>query len=82
MSPAAGNTRTMIAFFVILVVLMVLAATAGSWSRGAGRRRDVVYRRAPADVVEVDVVEEVREVGYVEETVVRPRTRRVVRRRL
>lgn len=65
----------MIAFFVILVVLMVLVAFAGQWSVGPRRRvmydRDVVVDRGP-DVIEEEVVDDPYPVA---------RSRRVVRRR-
>jgi len=72
----------MIAFFVILVVLMVLVFAAGQWNSGSRRRviydREVVVERQP------DVVE--RGPGVVEEEILdRPhpvaRSRRVLRRR-
>lgn len=71
----------MIAFFVILVVLMVLVFAAGQWNSGPRRRviydREVVVDRRP------HVVE--RGPGVVEEEIVDPypvaRSRRVLRRR-
>ena len=70
-----GKGRSMMAFFVILVVLMVLVAALGSgWARPPRRvyRGPVVDRRR--DVIDEEVYEE---------PPVRPveRTRRVVRRR-
>ena len=74
----------MIAFFVILVVLMVLVVAAGQWQAGPRRRilydRDVVVDRRP------DVVEETVDEPYDPYGPSRPRTaarssRRVVRRR-
>jgi hypothetical protein len=63
----------MIAFFVILVLLMVLVAFAGQWGGGPRRRviydRDVMVDRGP------DVVEEIVDEPYP------TRARRVVRRR-
>jgi hypothetical protein len=71
----------MIAFFVILVLLMVLVFAAGQWNGGPRRRviydRDVVVDRRPTvvergpDLVEEEIVEE----PYP------ARSRRVVRRR-
>ncbi|HVE47209.1 MAG TPA: hypothetical protein VNA57_10750 [Acidimicrobiales bacterium] len=67
----------MIAFFVLLVVLMVLVVAAGTWSAGPRRRvrydRDVVVDRSP-DVVEEVVYDD----GYRQPETT---TRRVVRRR-
>ncbi len=67
--------RVMIAFFVILVVLMVLVVAAGQWSAGPRRRviydRDVVVDRGP-DLIEEEVVDDPYPVT---------RSRRVVRRR-
>lgn len=72
----------MIAFFVILVLLMVLVAFAGQWSGGRRRRviydRDVIVDRRPTvvergpDVIEEEIVEDPYPVA---------RSRRVVRRR-
>ena len=67
----------MITFFIILVVLMVLVAAAGSWV--AGPRRRVYYERGPIVMDRSpEVVEE-----YVEEPSLRPiaSSRRIVRRR-
>lgn len=67
----------MITFFILLVVLMVLVAAAGSWV--AGPRRRVYYERGPIVVDRSpEVVDE-----YVEEPAVRPlaSSRRIVRRR-
>jgi hypothetical protein len=73
----------MIAFFVILVLLMVLVFAAGQWNGGPRRRviydRDVVADRRPEVLVD-------RRPGVVEEEIVEDpypvaRTRRVVRRR-
>ncbi|HUR18733.1 MAG TPA: hypothetical protein VMZ51_07340 [Acidimicrobiales bacterium] len=72
-----GKAHFMIAFFVLLVVLMVLVVAAGTWNAGPRRRgpyaRDVVVDRRP------DVVEEV----VYDDAYTPPvtRTRRVVRRR-
>lgn len=67
----------MIAFFVLLVVLMVLVVAAGTWNAGPRRRvrydRDVVVDRRP-DVVEEVVYDD----GYRQPEIT---TRRVVRRR-
>ncbi len=72
----------MIAFFVILVLLMVLVAFAGQWSGGRRRRviydRDVIVDRRPTvierrpDVIEGEIIEDPSPVA---------RSRRVVRRR-
>lgn len=67
----------MITFFILLVVLMVLVAAAGSWV--AGPRRRVYYERGP--IVRdrgTEVVDE-----YVDEPELRPisSSRRVTRRR-
>ena len=74
----------MIAFFVILVVLMVLVFAAGSWNRTSGRRV-VVDRpvRRPQQIVEVER-DVVAPAGYTEEVIEEPAprpVRRVVRRR-
>ena len=76
-SAAAGNTRAMIAFFIILALLMVFVAMAGRWS-AAGPRRRVIYDR--------DVVADRRPGVAGEEIVDDPypvarSSRRVVRRR-
>ena len=67
----------MIAFFVILVLLMVFVAVAGQWSSAGPRRRviydrDVVVDRRPS-VVEEEIVDDPYPVGR--------SSRRVVRRR-
>ncbi len=78
----------MIAFFVILVLLMVLVAFAGQWSGGRRRRviydRDVIVDRRPTvvergpDIIDgPDVIEEI-----VEDPYPAARSRRVVRRRI
>lgn len=75
----------MIAFFVILVVLMVLVVAAGSWTAGPRRRvryeRDAVVDRRPRVLVEPspEVIEEV----VYDDAYPPPvaSTRRVVRRR-
>lgn len=67
----------MITFFILLVVLMVLVAAAGSWV--AGPRRRVYYERGPIVMDRSpEVVDE-----YVEEPELRPisSARRVTRRR-
>ncbi len=75
----------MIAFFVILVVLMVLVAALGSWNAGPRRRvlydRDVVVDRRPDVLVDrrPDVVEDVVYDDAYTPTVTT--SRRVVRRR-
>lgn len=67
----------MITFFILLVVLMVLVAAAGSWV--AGPRRRVYYERGP--IVRDRSTEVVDE--YVEEPELRPITsgRRMTRHR-
>lgn len=75
----------MIAFFVILVMLMVLVVAAGTWSAGPRRRvrydRDVVVDRRPEVMVDrrPDMVEDV----VYDDAYPPPATsrRRVVRRR-
>ena len=67
----------MITFFILLVVLMVLVAAAGSWV--AGPRRRVYYERGPIVMDRgPEVVDE-----YIEEPELRPISsgRRVTRRR-
>ena len=72
---AAGNNWSMIAFFVILVLLMVLVFAAGQWNSGHRRRviydRDVVVDRRP-DLIEEEIIHDPAPVA---------RSRRVIRRR-